>query len=162
VLLNDYEIKKYLIMLALKKVKAKKMKTKIKNKKIKQIEDRITKTKIRKKDRHIIYTFLSSLKSNLFDKLTTYFYYKQLIHINKTKFNYVYLQYLKEYLHAIFNKNIEFNLINLKRFYLNSDILSESIRLKLTKNRRRILKYLNKLKDKVKIKQKNVLIRPTL
>ena len=159
---NDSKIKKYLVILAVKKIKDKKMKRKIKIRKIKQIENRITKSKITKKDRYIISTYLSSLKSNLFDKLTAYFYYKQLIHINKTKFNYVYLQYLKEYLQVIYNKNIEFNLINLKRFYLNSEILTESIRLKLTKNRRRIFKYLNRLKNKVKIKKRNLLIRPTL
>jgi Mitochondrial ribosomal protein (VAR1) len=79
---------------------------------------------------------------------------QQLININEYKFNYNYLQFLKKYLERIYNKNIEFNLVNLRRFFLNSDILSESIILKIRKNRRKILKFLNSLKRKVKIHNK--------
>lgn len=45
-----------------------------------------------------------------------YFYYKQLLHINKSKLNYTYLQYLKKSLEKVYNKNVEFNIINLKNF----------------------------------------------
>jgi len=94
-----------------------------------------------------------------FIKLESYLYYKQLIMSSELKTNYVYLIYLKKYLEKIYAKNIEFNLINLKQFYLNSDILSESITLKLTRNRRKLLIHLNKLKKKIKIyKEKNVYI----
>src|SRR6202020_275960 len=44
--------------------------------------------------------------------------------------------------------------VNLRRFYLNSDILSESITIKIRKNRRKLLKYLNTLKRKVKVRNK--------
>ena len=60
----------------------------------------------------------------IFKKIIKYIYFKQLIYINKSKFNNTYLQYLKNYLKVIFKKNVEFNFINLKYFYLNSDILS--------------------------------------
>merc|ERR1712230_288264 len=80
--------------------------------------------------------------------------FRQLIYINKSKFNYTYLQYLKNELHVLFNKNIEFNFINLRYFYLNSNILSESLLLKITKNRKDLFLYLNKLKNKVKIQKK--------
>jgi len=93
------------------------------------------------------------LKKSL-NKIRLYLYYKQLLFINKSKFNYTYLQYLKKYLEKIYMKNVEFNLVNLRRFYLNSDILSESITLKIRKNRRKLLKYMNILKRKVKIKDK--------
>jgi hypothetical protein len=86
-------------------------------------------------------------------KLQLYLYYKQLIYLNKIKFNYIFLQYLKVYLETIFSKNVEFNLINLNKFYLNSNILSEVIKLKITKNRRKLLIYLNKLKNKIKIQK---------
>lgn len=89
------------------------------------------------------------------DKSLLYEYYQQLIFINKSKFNYNYLQFLKKYLEKIYNKNVEFNLVNLRRFYLNSDILSESITLKIRKNRRKLLKFLNTLKRKVKVRNKN-------
>jgi hypothetical protein len=96
-------------------------------------------------------------KKLLKKSLDKYFLYRcnqQLIDINKSKFNYNYLQFLRKYLEKIYNKNVEFNLVNLRRFYLNSDILSESITIKIRKNRRKILKYLNILKRKVKTHNK--------
>src|SRR5271163_3772819 len=84
------------------------------------------------------------------DKSLLHEYYQQLIFINK-------------YLEKIYNKNVEFNLVNLRRFYLNSDILSESITLKIRKNRRKLLKFLNTLKRKVKIRnKKNIYYKPIL
>lgn len=86
-------------------------------------------------------------------KRLLYWYYQQINYINESKYTYVFLQYLKEHLYKLYNKQIEFNLINLRRFYLNSDILSESITKKITKNRRKTLHYLNKLKNKVKVER---------
>ena len=103
--------------------------------------------------KYIILFYKKLIKKSL-DKYFLHKYYQQLVFINKSKFNYNYLQYLKKYLEKIYNKNIEFNLINLRRFYLNSDILSESITLKIRKNRRKLLKYLNTLKRKVKVHNK--------
>lgn len=102
--------------------------------------------------------YIEKLQKNSLKHLNYYIYYKQLIHINKSKFNYTYLQYLTKYLEKIYNKNVEFNLVNLKHFYLNSDILSESITLKLTRNRRKILRHLNILKRKVKTNKKQLLL----
>lgn len=84
-------------------------------------------------------------------KINFYLYYKQLLYINESLYKYTYLQVLKIYLEKIYNKKVEFNLINLKYHYLNSDILSESITLKITRNRRKLLNYLNKLIWKVNI-----------
>jgi hypothetical protein len=84
-----------------------------------------------------------------------YWYYKQIKYINKSKFTYTYLQYLKEQLFVLYNKQIEFNFINLKRFYLNSDILSEFITKKITYNRKKVSRYLTKLKNKIRIRRKN-------
>jgi hypothetical protein len=103
---------------------------------------------------YIINFYKNFIKKSL-RKLQLYLYYKQLIYINKSKYNYTYLQYLSKHLYSLYNKNIEYNLINLKRFYLHSDILSESMTLKLANKRRSMFKYLNRLKQKVKIKRKN-------
>jgi len=112
--------------------------------------------------KYIILFYKKLLKKSL-DKYFLHKYYKQLIFINKSKFNYNYLQYLKKYLVKIYNKNVEFNLVNLRHFYLNSDILSESITLKIRKNRRKLLKYLNTLKRKVKVRnKKNIYYKPLL
>ena len=91
-------------------------------------------------------------------KLRLYFLYKQLIYLNKSKFNYTYLRLLKKHLEYLYNKNVEFNLVNLKRFYLNSDILSESVRLKITRNRKNMSRIIKKMKNKVNIKQKGIFL----
>ena len=87
-------------------------------------------------------------------KVKLYIYYRQLLFINKSKFNYTYLQHVKKYLEKLYNKNVEFNLVNIRRFYLNSNILSESLTLKIRKNRRNLLKKLNTIKRKVKVQDK--------
>jgi hypothetical protein len=80
------------------------------------------------------------------------------MYINRNKYSYTYLKYLKDCLEKLYNKNVEFNLVNIKRFYLNSDILSESITLKLTKNRRKMLRYLKDIRKKVKVNSKKILL----
>ena len=118
---------------------------------------------VNKKNLYINITiFYKKLVKKLLDKSLLFDYYKQLIIINESKFNYNYLQYLKKYLEKMYNKNVEFNFINLRRFYLNSDILSESITLKIRKNRRKLLKFLNNLKRKIKIRNKKNLHQLTL
>ena len=112
--------------------------------------------------KYIIFFYKKLIKKSL-DKYLLHKYYQQLVFINKSKFNYNYLQFLKKYLEKIYNKNVEFNLVNLRRFYLNSDILSESVTIKIRKNRRKLLKYLNTLKRKVKVRnKKNIFYQPIL
>lgn len=101
-----------------------------------------------------IHTFYTWRIRKYLRKIIKYIYFKQLIYINKSKFNYTYLQYLKNYLQVIFNKNVEFNFINLKNFYLNSDILSESFLLKIKRNRGKLLRLITNLQNKIKIKRK--------
>lgn len=109
--------------------------------------------------KYIILFYKKLIKKSL-DKYFLHKHYQQLIFINKSKLNYNYLQYLKKYLEKMYNKNVEFNLVNLRRFYLNSDILSESVILKIRKNRRKLLKFLNTLKRKVKVRNKKNLYKP--
>lgn len=99
---------------------------------------------------YLINFYKKLVKNSLFN-MKVYLFYKQLLYINECKFNYSYLQILKHYMQIIYNKRVEFNLVNLKYNYLNSDILSESISLKITKNKRKLLRYISKLILKVKI-----------
>lgn len=101
--------------------------------------------------------FYKNLVNLTMKKLRLYFLYKQLLYLNKSKLNYTYLRLLKKYLENLYNKNVEFNIINLNRFYLNSDILFESVKLKLTRNKRKMRKILNKIKNKIKINNKKLL-----
>nr|YP_010480573.1 ribosomal protein S5 [Aspergillus coremiiformis]UVN15336.1 ribosomal protein S5 [Aspergillus coremiiformis] len=90
------------------------------------------------------------LKKSLL-KLKYYMYYKQLLYINKAKFTNSYLQGLINLVRKIYKKNIEFNIINLKYFYYNSDIFTQPLVLKLRK-KRKLLRYLKALVRKAKIK----------
>jgi hypothetical protein len=83
-------------------------------------------------------------------RLKLYMYYKQLLYINKSKFNNFYLQGLINLIEKIYKKNVVFNLVNLKYFYLNSDIMTQTLLLKLRKNRKNLLRYLNRCVTKAK------------
>jgi len=87
-----------------------------------------------------------------FKRLKFYMYYKQILYINKAKFENSYLQGLVNLVRNIFNKNVEFNIINLKYFYFNSKIFSQPLELKL-KKKRNVLRYLKVLIRKAKIKK---------
>jgi hypothetical protein len=68
-------------------------------------------------------------------RLKYYMYYKQLLYINKAKFENSYIQGLIDLIKKIYKKNIEFNIINLKYLYFNSDIYTQPMVLKLRKKR---------------------------
>lgn len=90
-------------------------------------------------------------------KLKYYMYFKQLLYINKAKFDNSYLQSLISLIKKIYKKKVEFNIINLKYFFFNSDIFTESLILKLRKKKiTKVLKYLTILVNKVKIKNINI------
>jgi hypothetical protein len=84
-------------------------------------------------------------------RILLFIYFKQLIYINKSKFNNSYLQNLINLVNKIYKKNIQFNFINIKYFYTNSDIFTQSLVLKLRKNRRKLLRYLKSCISKTKI-----------
>lgn len=83
-------------------------------------------------------------------RLRYYMLYKQILYINKAKFENSYIQGLISLIRKIYNKNVEFNIINLKYFYFNSNIYSQPLELKL-KKKRNVLRYLKVLIRKVKL-----------
>ena len=90
------------------------------------------------------------IKKSIF-RLKYYMFYKQLLYINKAKFENSYLQELINLIKKIYNKNVEFNIINLKYFYFNSDTFTQPLVLKLRK-KRKVLRYLKALVKKTNIK----------
>lgn len=84
-------------------------------------------------------------------RILLFIYFKQLIYINKSKFNNSYIQNLINLINKIYKKKIQFNFINIKYFYTNSDIFTQSLILKLRKNRRKLLRYLKSCLSKTKI-----------
>lgn len=85
-------------------------------------------------------------------RLKYYMVYKQLLYINKAKFENTYLQGLIGLIKKIYNKNVEFNIINLKYFYYNSNIYSQPLALKI-KKKRKVARYLDNLIRKAKIRK---------
>ena len=84
-------------------------------------------------------------------RLKYYMLYKQILYINKAKFENSYIQGLIGLIKKIYNKNVEFNIINLKYFYFNSSIYSQPLELKI-KKKKTVLRYLKVLIRKAKIK----------
>lgn len=69
-------------------------------------------------------------------------YLKQIIFINKSKFENTFLSPLKTLMYKLYNKKVEFNLINLKYLHLDSDIFSQILAIKLRKRKNRLLRVL--------------------
>src|SRR5947199_5506128 len=82
-------------------------------------------------------------------------YISQLLDFNKSKFEDTYLLKLNNIITKMYDKNIEFNIVHLKYIYLNSDILTQSIILKLKRRKNYILKVLKKLFKIIKISPLN-------
>ena len=87
----------------------------------------------------------------MFKKIKILYVLQTNLYINKAKFENSYLQGLIILISKIYNKNVEFNIINLKYFYLNSEIYTQPLVLKLRK-RRDVLMYLKDLIRKAKLK----------
>ncbi len=69
-------------------------------------------------------------------------YRKQIILLNKSKFDKTYLLPLTSLIKNIYNKKIEFNLVNLNYLYLNSYIFSETLVTKIRNKKNKLLKVL--------------------
>lgn len=69
-------------------------------------------------------------------------YLKQIISINKFKFENFYILPLTSLINKVYNKKVEFNLVSLKYFHLNSDIFTETIVTKLKNRNNRLLRVL--------------------
>jgi hypothetical protein len=114
--------------------------------------DHVLWTRYKSKLYLIQYLYYKNFIKKCLKKLKYYMFYKQLLYINNFKFNNSYLQGLINLIRKIYKKNIEFNLINLKYFYFNSDILTQPLVLKLRK-KRKLLRYLKTCVRKTKIKK---------
>jgi hypothetical protein len=106
------------------------------------------------KIRLILNSFSKKLRKNLSKKLLKKFryclFYKQLMYINKLKFSNIYLQGITNLIKKIYKKDVEFNLVNLKSFFVNSDILIQPLKYKLRK-KRKLMRYLKRLIRKIKV-----------
>jgi hypothetical protein len=98
-------------------------------------------------------------KQRLIKKLKLCLYHKQLVYFNKLKFDNVYLQGLINLIRKIYKKNIDFNIINLKTFFANSDILIQPLKYKYRK-KRKLMKYLRRFLNNIKIQLVDLIYQP--
>jgi len=73
-----------------------------------------------------------------------YLKYNQLLNTDANKFNSIYLSRLSKLISNMYGKKVEFNIINLKYMFLDSQILSESVLLKIRNRKNKIIKVLKR------------------
>jgi hypothetical protein len=78
-------------------------------------------------------------------------FYNNLLYFNKSKFENTSLLKLNDLISQFYKKKVEFNIVNLEYIHLNSDILSESIVIKLKKRSNRLLQVLKTSLNMVKL-----------
>lgn len=98
------------------------------------------------------------LSKNFLEKeIATIAYYKLKLSLNKYKFEDYFLSRLSPLIRNIYNKEVEFNIINLKAIYLNSDIFTQAMALKLRNRNNRLLRVLRSFLYMVKLPKINPL-----
>jgi ribosomal VAR1-like protein len=76
-------------------------------------------------------------------------YYKLLLNLNKSKFEDNFLLKLKSLISKIFQKEVEFNIVNLKTMMLDSNILTQAIALKIQNRNNKLLRVLTRSLDMI-------------
>jgi hypothetical protein len=87
--------------------------------------------------------FKNIIKRSLL-KVKLYIYYKQILLLNEYKFKDTYIIPIKILLEKIYKKKIEFNIISLKYYNLNSDIHLQILAMRLRNRNNRIYRVLNR------------------
>lgn len=90
-----------------------------------------------------------------------YLYYNQILSLNNYKFNKSFISNkglgLVSLISKIYNKKVEFNIVDLKSSHLNSDIFSDSISTKLNDRKKRVLRVLKKALSLVRLMPSHLL-----
>lgn len=84
--------------------------------------------------------------------------YKLKLNINKYKFEEKFLYKLKNFVFKIYNKKVEFNIVNMKSIILNSDFITKLLAQKLKNKKANVLKIMNKILNKVVLPKTNNII----
>lgn len=89
---------------------------------------------------------LKSLEKEILSNYSSYWLY-----FNKSKLENTYLFRLNSLICKIYKKKVEFNIVKLKNLFLNSDILSEALTIKLRKRENKVYIALSMLLDLVNL-----------
>lgn len=86
-------------------------------------------------------------------KYTKNFYKNRLLlNLNNTKFKPTFIEKLKGLISSIYNKGIRFNIVNLKKMHLNSDIFTQAVSLKLRNRENKLYRVLKSSLRKLKLR----------
>lgn len=80
---------------------------------------------------------------------------RYLIKFNSAKFEKPFIAKLTDLVEKLYKKDVEFNIVNLKKMHLNSDILTQAIALKLKNKKNRVARVLRSSLNKVKLPNVN-------
>jgi hypothetical protein len=86
-----------------------------------------------------------------------YMHYKQILYLNKSKFENTLLLPLKTLLKKVYNKKVEVNIVNLKYLHLNSDIFTQVLAIKLRNRKNRLYRVLKASLINIKLPYPNKL-----
>ncbi len=81
--------------------------------------------------------------------------YKLLLDLNKIKFEESFLSELSRLISNVYNKEVEFNIVNLKKLHLNSDIFTQAVSLKLRNRNNKLYRVLKSSLSGVKLPNVN-------
>lgn len=102
-------------------------------------------------------SFLKNLVSKSLDKEILRLSFEQILLFNKSKLNNTYLAAFTKLIKTVYNKNVDFNLVNLKYLHLNSYIFTETLVRKLKNKKNKLLKVLTASLSKFKVPVENKL-----
>jgi len=88
-------------------------------------------------------------------KLTRYWY---LLKFNIVKFERPFILNLKRIVENLYNKEVEFNVVNLKKIHLNSDIFTQVIALKLKNRENKLFRVLKSSLSRIKLPKVKTII----
>jgi Mitochondrial ribosomal protein (VAR1) len=110
---------------------------------------------------HLVKYYYTKLMKNIMKKEFIIMYYKQYILFNTLKYKNSYIVPLKKLIGKIYRKKVIFNIVSLKNYFFNSDILTQIIAAKAVNRKNKILKVLRAALRKVKtpILKKSIIAR---
>ena len=106
--------------------------------------------------------FLKKIIIIFLREIKLYMYYRQMLLLNELKFKDSNIIPLKALLEKIYNKKVEFNIISLKYYHLNTDIYLQILATKLRNRNNRIYKVLNRSLINIKLPPLHELILHTI
>ena len=76
---------------------------------------------------------------------------RTLLHFNNLKFDGRFISKLIDLIKQVYNKKVEFNIVNLKKMHLNSDIYTQAVSLKLKNRDNKLYRVLKASLRKIKL-----------